>query len=375
MQRPTSTVNLLAHSRSDFGLHRGVESRNGTARGVGAAVLAAALFGVIFYVSGVIDASAEVVFGWRIVLTLVCYALALLLPGARALLRSAWAAMTRKPWLPLLFLLLCAVMGVQLWLFSWAPLHGHALDASLGFLLLPLVLVLGGRIVLRAEVTRGQWVAVGIAVVAVAIKVALTPQVSWVTFVICLGYPTYFVLRRRFGLDGPMAFALEVAVLTPVAALLIVTGAEHPSGAAGGFALLIVGIAGAGAMAAYLAASRLLSLPLFGLLGYLEPVALVAVALILGEQMHGADLIAYAMLALALTVLAAEGYRTTRRQPVPIPASWPKGTSPRLRPHRAPMNPEPARQGVHPDPLRAGCSHSVHFLVRELCSRSFLWFR
>ena len=30
---------------------------------------------------------------------------------------------------------------------------------------------------------------------------------------------------------------------------------------------------------------------------------------------------------------------------------------------------------VHADTVGAGCSHSVHFLVREACSRSFLWFR
>lgn len=48
---------------------------------------------------------------------------------------------------------------------------------------------------------------------------------------------------------------------------------------------------------------------------------------------------------------------------------------PRLCPHRAPVNPEPARQRVHAHTLRAGCSHSVHFAVRQPCSRSFLWFR
>ena len=84
----------------------------------------------------------------------------------------------------------------------------------------------------------------------------------------------------------------------------------------GGFALVVVGIAGAGAMAAYLAASRLLSLPLFGLLGYLEPVGLVAVGLLLGERMHGIELIVYAMLAVALAVLAVDGYRVARRQPL-----------------------------------------------------------
>ena len=39
------------------------------------------------------------------------------------------------------------------------------------------------------------------------------------------------------------------------------------------------------------------------------------------------------------------------------------------------MHPEPASQGDHADALCAGCSHGVHFLVREPCSRSFGWFR
>lgn len=52
-----------------------------------------------------------------------------------------------------------------------------------------------------------------------------------------------------------------------------------------------------------------------------------------------------------------------------------EGWSPRLRPHGAPVNPELACQRVHAHTLRAGCSHSAHFLVREPCSRSFTWFR
>ena len=37
------------------------------------------------------------------------------------------------------------MLGVQLWLFLWAPLHGRALPVSLGYFLLPLVMVLAGR--------------------------------------------------------------------------------------------------------------------------------------------------------------------------------------------------------------------------------------
>ena len=38
------------------------------------------------------------------------------------------------------------------------------------------------------------------------------------------------------------------------------------------------------------------------------------------------------------------------------------------------MNAEAARQCGHADTGSSGCSHSVHFALREPCSRSFLWF-
>ena len=46
-----------------------------------------------------------------------------------------------------------------------------------------------------------------------------------------------------------------------------------------------------------------------------------------------------------------------------------------LRPDRAPVNAVLLRQREHADAALPGCSHSVHFLLRKPCSRSFLWFR
>ncbi|MBB1033506.1 hypothetical protein G6031_03775 [Dietzia sp. CQ4] len=91
---------------------------------------------------------------------------------------------------------------MQLWLFYWAPLHGHALGASLGFLLLPLALVIS-RVIFRAGVSAWQWVAVLIASVAVDVKSGLALHVSWVAFVIWTGYLTHFILCRRVGMDTP----------------------------------------------------------------------------------------------------------------------------------------------------------------------------
>jgi chloramphenicol-sensitive protein RarD len=74
-------------------------------------------------------------------------------------------------------------------------------------------------------------------------------------------------------------------------------------------------LAGAVAMTAYLAASRLLTLPVFGLLSYVEPVLLVGVALLLGDVIAGWDVVVYALLAGALGLLSLDGFRAARSRP------------------------------------------------------------
>lgn len=272
------------------------ENSGSSVRGSGVMVLSAVLFAVVFLISGVVHAPSEVAFGWRIVITAACYATTLTHPLPRRLLRQFWTAVTVTWWMPPCFLMLCTVMGIQLWLFSWAPQNGHALDASLGFLLMPISLVLGGRLMLGSRVTRAQWAATALGLAAVAIKIALTPHMSWVTFFVCIGYPIYFVVRRRTGLDNPMAFGAEVAAVAPVALYFVISAAGRPTDPLTLLQLMALGLAGAGAMASYLAAAALLPIPLFGLLGYLELVLLVIVSLLLGERMDHGDLWTYGLL-------------------------------------------------------------------------------
>lgn len=277
-------------------------------------MLASVLFAAMFLLAGVVSSSAEVVFAWRVLLTASFYAALLAHPAPRRALVIVWRRWRARWWMPLLALLLTAIVGTQLWLFMWAPMNGHALDTALGFLLLPICLVLGGRFVLRQRVSAVQWVVVGLAAVAVGVKLAATPELSWVTLMVCISYAVYFVLRQRFGLDGYMVFGLEVALMSPLAVLLL---AAAPAGAPPPVeltALIGIGIASALAMSLYLAASSLLSLPVFGLLGYVEPVLLVLVSLLLGERMQGADAVVYGILVAALTVLAVEGFRLAARR-------------------------------------------------------------
>lgn len=53
----------------------------------------------------------------------------------------------------------------------------------------------------------------------------------------------------------------------------------------------------------------------------------------------------------------------------------PGSHNPSLGPHRAAMHSELRCEHCGTEAAGAGCSHSVHFLIREVCSRSFLWIR
>jgi chloramphenicol-sensitive protein RarD len=282
-------------------------------KGVAASLLASVLFASIFLLSAFVTSSAEVVYAWRVLATLGLYLAALAHPAARQALLVLFRRLRSRWWMPLLALLLATIVGFQLWLFMWAPMHGHGLDASLGYLLLPITLVLSGRFIMHAHVSRVQWFVVALAAVAVGVKLIATPQLSWVTLVICIPYAVYFVLRQRFGLDGPIVFGVEVALMTPVAVTFLATAAPgevHPLEMT---RLVAVGLIGGLGMVLYLAASSLLSMPVFGLLSYAEPVMLVGVAFVLGERMQGADAVVYAILAVALALLAVEGFRAARR--------------------------------------------------------------
>ncbi len=286
-------------------------------RGVAASVLASVVFATLFLIPDAftgIDPLA--VTGWRVLIALPVVALGVLLLGQWAQLRELLARIRRRPRLLGIIAVDGALFGLQLFLFAWGPITGNALAVSLGYFLLPLVLVLLGVLVYRERISRARGVAVVLAAIGVLVAIGAGASISWATFAVAFGYPAYFMLRRRFLLDSPAALMLEMAVLAPVGIALVLRpdalGAviDHPENAlwAG-----LLGLLTAAGFMAYTLAQRALPMSLFGLLSYLEPILLVvASTLILRETLGPADLVSYGAIGLALVVLATEGLRRRR---------------------------------------------------------------
>ncbi|KGH23288.1 MULTISPECIES: EamA family transporter RarD [Comamonas] len=287
-------------------------------KGVVVSVLASVLFASLYYLSPFLaPLDGEQIFGWRVLVTLP-FTTALLfalkeVAAVRALLVRALA----QPRFGLLLVLSSALLGVQLWIFMWAPMNGRALPVSLGYFLLPLVMVVAGRVLFAERLTLGQGLATLVAAAGVAHEFWQAGGMSWETWVVALGYTVYFSLRRWLQTDTLAGHWIDMALLVPVAVGFTLREPGSWPLLAGNpslWALLpLLGIVSAVALALYMIASRWLPLGLFGLLSYVEPVLLVVVAWLLGESMDPQQQLSYALIFAAVGLLVGDGFRHSWR--------------------------------------------------------------
>ncbi|MEM5434024.1 EamA family transporter RarD [Paraburkholderia diazotrophica] len=284
-------------------------------RGIALSVTASALFALLsVYAKLLTPLTGLDIFAWRVIWTvpgaLILIVVRSRLPQLRALVRRAIS----EPRTAFALAVSAALLGVQLWVFLWAPLHGRMLEVSLGYFLLPLTMVLVGRFYYHERLEPLQWLAVACAALGVLHELWVTRAFSWPTLLVALGYPPYFVLRRKINADSLTAFALEVSLMLPFALAMALNGGSLAllSGRIDMWLLLLPGLGALStvALASYLKASRLLPMALFGILGYVEPVLLVIVSVtLLGETMTAQQLGTYVPIWIAVGLTALHGVR------------------------------------------------------------------
>ena len=288
-------------------------------KGVVLSVAASVLFAVMYYFTSLLaPLSGLEIFGWRMLLTVPCMTVFMVVSGEWRQVWQLLRLLAGKPRLIGGIVLSSVLLGVQLWLFMWAPLNGRSLDVSLGYFLLPLTMVLTGRLVYGEKLSRLQLIAVVFAAIGVLNELYQVGGFSWATLLVIIGYPIYFVLRKRLGTDQLGGLWLDMALMLPVALWFVQSGEQ-------GFAVLdahkglyglipMLGLISASALVCYIIASRLLAFSLFGLLSYVEPVLLLGVALLLGESIGPGEWLTYIPIWLAVMVLVFEGFKHLARQ-------------------------------------------------------------
>ncbi|MDF2809983.1 MAG: RarD protein superfamily transporter [Microvirga sp.] len=174
--------------------------------------------------------------------------------------------------------------------------------------LLPLVIVLAGKLLYRETLSFVQKAAAAVAAFGVAHELYRVGTLSWETMLVALGLTAYFVWRRWLGTNNLGGFWFDMLLVQPAALAIILTAPDTAAhvAVAPHILYLLPGIAvlSAAAFISYMLSSWHLPLSLFGLLGYVEPVFLFVVALVIGEALRMTDLLTYVPIMLAIGLLA-----------------------------------------------------------------------
>ena len=285
-------------------------------KGVFFCITANFLFGLGYYFAILLrPLSGESMFGFRIIVLIPFILLAILLFKQTPKFTQLWQKIKKNPPLIFILLLLALNTGVQLWLFMWAPNNGQAIPVSIGYLLLPIVAVALGKIVFKEHFTLLKWLSLIFAIIGVVTNLILTGAFSWATLVAGIGYPLYITLRRYFDINNLATFFIELLLVTPFALYFISQTEMQPILIENHYLyaiLALFGLVNGIAFIAYIASSNLLPVNVLGLLGYMEPLVMLAISFIIGESLDSKSYILMICLALAITLLTIDNFRQGR---------------------------------------------------------------
>jgi len=233
---------------------------------------------------------------WRVLFTVPLCLAVMAWRGTFSELRSVFAS--RRTLLALLGS--AALVGVNWTIYVWAIQTGHVYAASLGYYILPLLMMLLGLVVLGERLTRRQWGAVtlaGIGVVALAAGALSTLAVS---LTLGASFALYGLLRKVVTAGPLTGLTVESLLLLPAALAIIGWYAASPAGPAfGRDALESVAIVMGGPMTAlplilFAAAARQMPYTAIGFMQFLSPTIVFLLGLtVFGEALRPAQLAAF----------------------------------------------------------------------------------
>src|SRR5690606_22391643 len=109
------------------------------------------------------------------------------------------------------------------WLvFIYAVAADRVVDASLGYFVNPLFMVVLGMVFLGERLRRAQWVAVALAAAGLVWLSLAREGLPWIALILPASFGSYSLIRKRANV-GPLAgLFIETMLLLPAAAALLV---------------------------------------------------------------------------------------------------------------------------------------------------------
>jgi chloramphenicol-sensitive protein RarD len=206
------------------------------------------------------------------------------------------------------------------WLvYVYAVTTNQVVQASLGYFVNPLISVAMGVLILKEKLRKTQWIAVGIAIVAVVVLTIASGSLPWIALTLGLSFATYGLLKKFANLPSLHSLGIETAVLVPIALVIlgiaIVNGSESfvLDGPKITFLLIMLGPVTAIPLLAFGGASTRIPLSTLGVLQYITPIAQFFLGVfVFQEIMSTGRWIGFTLVWISLVIFTVDMYRHTR---------------------------------------------------------------
>ena len=197
----------------------------------------------------------------------------------------------------------------------------NVLETSLGYFINPLITVLFAVVFLKEKLRKGQWVALGIGLIAVVILTFDYGRPPWIALVLAVSFATYSLAKNRVGgkIRALQSFTIESGIVLPFVLIqLWIVSMFTPimifSGVVEASILISFGILTAIPLILFGAAASRVKLSTIGFIQYLTPILQFSVGyFILEEPMPPVRWIGFALVWVSLVVLTTDALR--RRKP------------------------------------------------------------
>ncbi|MEP2027808.1 MAG: EamA family transporter RarD [Paracoccaceae bacterium] len=172
--------------------------------------------------------------------------------------------------------LAAAMIWVNWFLFIYAVQINRTTETSLGYFIYPLVAVFVGRFIFGENLRNLQWLAVGLAALAVAMLTYGLGVAPWISIVLAITFAIYTSIKKGLQIGPVVSVTCEILIVAPTAIIVIVLA---QSGGQGGFGitwydsllLIISGPLTALPLLLFSFAVKRITMATVGLLQYLNP--------------------------------------------------------------------------------------------------------
>jgi chloramphenicol-sensitive protein RarD len=213
-----------------------------------------------------------------------------------------------------------AFIGINWGVYIWAVNTGNVVESSLGYFINPLVLVLFGTLLLGEKLRRLQWVAVGIAGLAVAVLTVGYGRLPWIALVLAFSFGLYALVKKLTQVDPQASLTIETAYAVPFAMVYLGWLSTHGGltfGAELGNTLLLMaaGIVTAVPLLLFGGAANRVPLSAMGILQYVTPILQFSIGVfVFGEEMPAVRWVGFVIVWIALAVFTIDLVRHSRAQ-------------------------------------------------------------